>query len=106
MINIDVLNRILEKDAREIIENRKSMDYKVLSIVEGVVNNRLIKCYSKPKAYDIFIIWKCKTLQNWQYLISTSLKDGMYYEVTFDGDKNRFYVDRYKKEETIVLEDK
>lgn len=32
---------------------------------------------------DVFIVWFCKTLQNWKALVSTSLPDGMYYEVTY-----------------------
>lgn len=45
----------------------------------------------------IFIVWKNKTLQNWKYLISTSVADGMYYEVTFNGNKKEWYLDAYKK---------
>lgn len=46
---------------------------------------------------QIFTCWKNKTLQNWKYLISTNLPDGMYYEVTFNGDKREWYFDAYKK---------
>lgn len=47
--------------------------------------------------YQIFVVWQCKTLQNWKFLMSTSLGDGMYYEVTYNGDKKEFYLDAYKK---------
>ena len=46
---------------------------------------------------DVFIVWMCKTLQNNKALISTTLNDGMYYEVTHNGDKNETYIDCYKK---------
>lgn len=46
---------------------------------------------------DVFIVWFCKTLQNWKALVSTSLPDGMYYEVTYNGDKKEVYLDAYKK---------
>lgn len=46
---------------------------------------------------DIYIVWFCKTLQNWKALISTTLPDGMYYEVTYNGDKKEIYLDAYKK---------
>lgn len=39
----------------------------------------------------------CKTLQNWKFLISSTLSDGMYYELTFNGDKKEWYLDAYKK---------
>ena len=46
---------------------------------------------------DVFIVWVCKTLQNNKALVSTTVPDGMYYEVTYDGDKQQAYVDVYKK---------
>ena len=46
---------------------------------------------------DVFIVWFCKTLQNWKALVSTNVSDGMYYEITYNGDKNETYVDVYKK---------
>ena len=50
-----------------------------------------------------YIVCKCKILQNWKQLISTNLYDGMYYEVTFNGDKNEFYLDAYKKFENVCI---
>ena len=54
---------------------------------------------------DVYLVWCCKTLQNWKALISTTLPDGMYYECTFNGDRNEMYLDAYKKFEnkTITL---
>ena len=46
---------------------------------------------------QVFTCWKNKTLQNWKFLISTNLPDGMYYELTFNGDKREWYLDAYKK---------
>lgn len=46
---------------------------------------------------DVFIVWFSKTLQNWKALVSTTVSDGMYYEITYNGDKNETYVDVYKK---------
>lgn len=46
---------------------------------------------------DVYIVWSCKTLQNWKALISTTLPDGMYYECTYNGDVNEMYLDAYKK---------
>ncbi|WP_299917424.1 DUF6275 family protein [uncultured Megasphaera sp.] len=39
---------------------------------------------------DVFVVWWCKTLQNWKALVSTTVSDGMYYEVTHNGDKNEW----------------
>lgn len=53
---------------------------------------------------DVFIVWSCKTLQNNKALLSTTVSDGMYYEVTYNGDKNEIYVDAYKKWENFVIQ--
>lgn len=52
---------------------------------------------------DVFIVWSCKTLQNNKVLASTTLFDGMYYELTYNGDKNEIYFDAYKKWENKCI---
>lgn len=47
--------------------------------------------------FDVYAVWNCKALQNNKALASTSLTDGMYYELTYNGDKNELYLDAYKK---------
>jgi hypothetical protein len=53
---------------------------------------------------DVYIVWSCKTLQNNKALASTTRLDGMYYEVTYNGDKNEIYFDAYKKFENKKIE--
>jgi hypothetical protein len=55
---------------------------------------------------DVFVVWFCKTLQNWKCLLSTTVSDGMYYELTYNGDKKQLYFDAYKKWENLCLIDK
>ena len=52
---------------------------------------------------DIYVVWFCKTLQNWKALVSTTLPDGMYYEVSYNGDKKEIYLDAYKKFENKCI---
>ena len=54
---------------------------------------------------DVFVVWLCKTLQNNKALLSTTLFDGMYYEVTYNGDNDEAYIDDYKKWENYKIED-
>lgn len=54
---------------------------------------------------DVSIVWSCKTLQNNKALVSTTVPDGMYYEITYNGDKNETYVDAYKKWENFVVKE-
>lgn len=57
--------------------------------------------------YNIFVVWSCKTLQNFKALLGTTLNDGMYYEFTYNGDKKEIYFDAYKKytKETITIKE-
>ena len=53
--------------------------------------------------FNVFIVWSCKTLQNSKALLSTTLHDGMYYELTLNGDKKEIYFDAYKKFENKCI---
>ena len=52
---------------------------------------------------DVFIVWICKALQNNKALLSTTLYDGMYYEITYNGNKDELYFDAYKKFQNICI---
>lgn len=52
---------------------------------------------------DVYVVWSCKTLQNSKALLSTTLSDGMYYELTFNGNKQELYLDAYKKFENRCI---
>lgn len=52
---------------------------------------------SKMIKNDVFVVWYCKELQNHKALLSTNVSDGMYYELTYNGDKEELYFDAYKK---------
>jgi Family of unknown function (DUF6275) len=54
---------------------------------------------------EVYVVWSVKVLQNWKALVSTSLNDGMYYEVTYNGDKGETYLDAYKKFQNIAIPD-
>ena len=56
-------------------------------------------------ADDVYIVWFSKTLQNWKALVSTNISDGMYYEVTYNGDKKETYLDAYKKWDNKCIPD-
>lgn len=77
-------------------------DVEACGIVAGYIKEHLDK--SDPEPYfEVYVVWKCKTLQNCKFLISSSLHDGMYYEVTYNGDKVEWYLDAYKKFENRCI---
>lgn len=54
---------------------------------------------------DVFVVWFSKTLQNWKALVSTTVSDGMYYEITHNSDKGETYLDAYKKWDNRCIPD-
>ena len=73
-------------------------------VVVNYFNNRVeITDNKKITEEDTFIVWSCKTLQNNKALVSTTVLDGMYYELTYNGDKQELYLDAYKKWENQCI---
>jgi len=52
---------------------------------------------------EVYVVWLSKTLQNTKGLFSTTISDGMYYELTYNGDKKELYFDAYKKHENVCF---
>ena len=73
---------------------------KFVELAIGLVEDCLIDVleYVDADTIDIYVVWLSKTLQNNKALLSTDKGDGRYYEITYNGDKDEFYVDMYKKE--------
>jgi hypothetical protein len=82
-----------------------NMDYRAF---ENIVRETVAD-YTNRAAMDdivspneVYIVWSCKTLQNWKALAATSLPDGLYFEITYNGDKDELYLDAYRKEANEV----
>ena len=80
------------------------MDKRAIDIVTVYILEHLDATDTRPD-FETYIVWKAKALQNWKYLISSTLCDGMYYELTYNGDKKEWYFDAYKKFENVCVED-
>jgi orf78 len=75
---------------------------KCKDLVKDYTIEHLDKSDATPE-FDVFIVWYAKELQNFKALLSTTLYDGMYYELTYDGDNDLIYLDAYKKFENRVI---
>ena len=80
------------------------MDKKAMDLVKDYIYKHVDKSDIIPE-FEVYTVWKAKILQNWKYLISSTLIDGMYYEVTYNGDKKEWYLDAYKKFENVTIPD-
>ena len=81
--------------SKEFIEQSKQ-------IVHDYAVEHMDKTDTQPP-FDVFVVWYSKSLQNHKALLSTTLTDGMYYEITYNGDKQEAYLDAYKKFENRVV---
>ncbi|MGL9859258.1 hypothetical protein IGJ68_000083 [Enterococcus sp. DIV0564] len=92
----------LRKEGKK-MDSQKFID-KCKEIVSNYANKHLDKSDQKEiTEKDVFVVWSCKTLQNNKALLSTTLLDGMYYELTLNGDKQEIYFDAYKKWENKAI---
>lgn len=86
------------------MDNQKFIQ-RAKELVKNYFNRRSDKTDNVLIDDDIFVVWSCKTLQNNKALLSTTIPDGMYYEITYNGDKHEFYFDAYKKWENICYKE-
>lgn len=70
---------------------------KAIEIVRKYIEEHLDKSDKSAADFDVFIVWQCYILGNAKWLISSTLRDGMYYEVTWDCENKRVYLDAYRK---------
>lgn len=73
-----------------------------ISLVDAYIKSNLEKT-DPVQDYDVYIVWFCYILGGWKALLSTTLRDGMYYEVTHSAVKKETYIDVYKKFHNIKL---
>lgn len=75
------------KEAKKVV-----FDYNVLKYGQNAI-----------KYEDVYIVWFCKTLDNWKVMAATTLPDNMYYELTYDGKRDRIYLDAYDRVQHLVI---
>lgn len=75
-------------------------------LVRDYVNEHLdVTDNVKITENNVYCVTLSKVLGNNKGLFSTTLPDGMYYEVTYNGSngKNEIYIDAYKKFENVCI---
>lgn len=72
--------------------------------VRDYENERVDINFMNVQVEDVFVVWSCKTLQNSKALLSAKHKGALYYEFTYNGDKEEVYMDVYKKVVNIPID--
>ena len=80
------------------------MNERVKELVKDYILEHLDKSEERPQ-FNVFVVWQCYILGNAKYLVSSTLPDGMYYEVTYNAQKGEYYLDAYKKFENRCIPD-
>ena len=50
-----------------------------------------------------FIVWYCKTLQNWKALLARIYERDKYFELAYNGDEKELYLDVWQEVRKYVL---
>jgi hypothetical protein len=74
----------------------------MIETATAIVRNYILE--HKPGINPVlFTVWQAKVLQNFKCLISSPL--GMYFELTYDGDRQCWYLDAYRKTDNREISD-
>lgn len=70
---------------------------KAKALVRDYTNENSVEKNAMIGTDEVFAVWDCYILGNIKALFVTSLRDGMYYEVTYNKQKDEIYLDAYRK---------
>lgn len=77
---------------------------KAINAARTVLLNELDCSADRLDPSDMYVVWFCKTLQNWKALVS-GVYIKKYIEVTYNGDKQETYIDVYNKTYNACVKD-
>lgn len=69
----------------------------MLEKAKALVEAYLTEHIGQGASYTLFVCWQAAVLQNFKCLIYATVGLGMYFELTYDGDEKRWYLDTYAK---------
>lgn len=84
------------------MDNDKFIQLCKEKVVEYLANGAL-SIPSDISTDYVYVVWLNRTLQNNKALLSTIIEDGIYYEITYNGDKDELYFDVYKHEDNYCI---
>ena len=54
---------------------------------------------------EMFVVWQARVLENFKCLICAPVMRWTYFEITYDGRRESWYIDVYRKVENLEIED-
>ena len=76
------------------------MEDKVFQLLYDYLNDR----YRNTNINDMFIVYSCCILGNRKYLVEVTYSSD-YFEITYDVNKKKWYIDEYNKTNSICIKD-
>jgi hypothetical protein len=83
----------------------EDLQIKAKEIVKAFIDKVYTDTGAEPPVYELYVPWFSKTLKNWKATVGTTIPDGHYFELTYDGDKRVTYLDFYRKVENVAIPD-
>lgn len=90
----------VKSDLVKEIKNMYELQTKAIEAARKVLIENL--GYQTVEPEDMFIVWFCKTLQNWKAIVSGRTIEE-FIEVTHNGDRNETYIDVYCKTKNVCI---
>lgn len=86
-------------------ENNQFLNRAKAAAVQAFNSSSFANTIADLDVSQVYIVWFCKTLQNWKALVSTDAISGIYIEVTYDGDAEQSYIDIYSNVSNSTIPD-
>lgn len=68
-----------------------------------IVQGWALTALGVPDDTGFYVVWFCFILGGWKALVSSTEPDGRYYEVTFNKDTGKAYLDTYVKTHNVAV---
>ena len=79
-----------------------NFDQGYLTLAARLAKEDLDRSHPEFRSETPQLVWHCKALQNRKYVFGTP-KARIIHEVSYNGEKDEWYVDRYAKEENSII---
>lgn len=73
------------------------------TVARSLVLNKVLENDPRLTMRDVYVVWFSFVMGGWKALVSTTLYDARYYEVTYNPTTKVVYVDVYVKHEQFVV---